>query len=797
MVGVLALLFVFTVQAQDQKMIKGIVRSEGNPVPNATVSLLKQTDRSLVKLALTNVAGEFEFSVPGDSSYLLTVSSIGFDSLSVPAQINKLNQLEISRSAESLTAVTVAGRRPMVEARLDKMVVNVDASPTNTGTNALELLAKSPGISVDRDGNISLKGKQGVMVLIDGKQTYLSAEELASYLRSLPSSQLDQIEIMTQPSAKFDAAGNSGVINLKTKKNRQMGFNGSVTVSYAQGNYPKSPNSFNFNYKKGRVNLFTNGGYTYWQMDQTQLLYRRFHQQQTVSRFDQVGTEFHASHGYNARVGLDYTVNPKTTIGFVVNGNYSLFKGRNYSLGNFYDEGKTTIDSSILAENYSRNPWNRINANANFRRSINKEGREITADIDYIKYHSKRSQYTDNRSVYPNQNAVTYLLRADLPANISIYSAKVDYVHPLNKQAKIEAGLKSSFVETDNNAPYETFDDQLGKWVDDRRKDHFIYEERISAAYLNFSQQLKKWSFQGGLRGEHTESTGKQVLISKKISKSYLQLFPTAYIAYAMNDKNQFSVSYGRRIGRPNYRDLNPFQYFLDLYTYNQGNPYLAPQFTHNTELTHIFKGRLSTTLNYTYTTDIINDILKQDDESKVTYQTKENVATRSNLGIALSYNAPITSWWTTSLFGNLSNQVYKGMVNNRMLKADVSSYMFNFTQQFKFAKTWGAEISGFYQSKNLMTSMFLLDPIYSVSFGASKQILKNKGSLKLSVNDPFKLEKVDVSIKHDNIDMVVKNRWDNRRVALSFTYRFSKGESVSQQRKTGSAQEEQKRIGN
>ena len=256
-------------------------------------------------------------------------------------------------------------------------------------------------------------------------------------------------------------------------------------------------------------------------------------------------------------------------------------------------------------------------------------------------------------------------------------------------------------------------------------------------------------------------------------------------------------MSYGRRIERPNYQDLNPFQRLLDLYTYNKGNPYLSPQFTNNIELSHIFNGRLSTTINFTSTTDIINDILKQDDQTKVTYQTKENVASRRNVGLAVSYNAPITKWWTTSMYGNVFNNYYKGVVNNVMLSTDVTSFMFNFNQQFKFAKTWGAEVSGFYQSRQLTTSVFVIDPIYVINFGASKQILKNKGTIRLSVIDPFQLQKVDVHIDHGNIDMTVLNTWDNRRVGLTFTYRFNKGQAVQQRkRSSGSAQDEQNRIG-
>jgi hypothetical protein len=794
------LFFLAPIVAQDSLSVKGSVRDAEKPLAAVTVSLIKASDSSLVKLALTNQEGVYEFHGIKRGSYRIMTTFVGLAtqySEAVELTVNReLPLITMQPQAQSLAGVTVQAKRPLVEARLDKMVVNVDASPSNAANNVLEVLEKSPGISVDRDGNISLKGKQGVIVLMDGKQTYLSGQDLANLLKSMSASQLDQIEIMTQPSAKYDAAGNSGIINLRTKKNKTMGFNGSVSTSFVQGNYPKSPNSFSFNYRKGKVNFFSNGGYTFWQSNSDQTLTRNFHDNGTTTVFDQVGFQKNTSHNFNLRLGMDYAVNAKTNLGFTVNGISNSNDGMNLSNGRFFKKGTSVTDSSIAALNDQDNTFKNFSTNINFRKQLNTSGRELSADIDYIRYSSEIDQYTDNKVLYPASPLSQYLLRAILPTDINIYTAKVDYAHPLGKDAKFETGAKTSLIKTDNNAPYETFDEAQDKWVDDKRKDHFAYDEQISAVYINFSKQVKKWGFQTGLRGEHTHSKGKQILLNKSISRDYFQVFPTAYVSYSMNDKNQFGLNYGRRIERPDYQDMNPFQQFLDLYTYNQGNPYLTPQFTNSVELSHIFAGKLSTTLNYTHTTDIINDILKQDDVTKVTFQTKENVATSRNIGISVSYNAPLKKWWTISLYGNGYNNLYKGLVNNVMLKTDVYTYMFNMNNQFKFAKTWGAEVSGFYQSRSLMTSMFIIDPIYVLSFGASKQILKNKGSLRLSIIDPFRLQKANVWIRHDNIDMLVTNRWDNRRVGLTFTYRFAKGQAVQQRRQTGGASDEQKRIG-
>jgi len=794
--------------AQTGAKISGQVLESGNKgVNGVSVSLMKVQDSSLIKVAVSDKNGQYEFDNIKDGQYFITFTSVGYEKKSTAAFSVGSNSTfhvpatTLQEAAKGLGGVTVQARRPLVENKIDKMVVNVDASPTNAGANALEVLEKSPGVSVDRDGNISIKGKQGIIVLIDGKQTYLSGQDLANLLRNMPANQLDQIEIMTQPSAKFDASGNSGILNLRTKKSLTKGFNGTINLSYVQGRYPKSPNSFSFNYRSGKINFFTNLSYSYWSGFNDQHLSRRIDN----TLFDQKADQKHHGHNYSARVGLDYSIDKKTTIGFLVNGIYNPRRWENDGHTDFVSGG--TIDSFSTVQTINRDTWKNFGANLNFRRVLNAEGRELTADLDRIQYDTRSRQTSDNYTFLPNGSITgnpenPFLLRGNLPAQITIYSGKVDYVHPLSKVSKFEAGLKSSVVTTDNDAQYSYYNLPESKWmIDNTRSNRFKYEENINAAYANYSRQIKKWGIQTGLRLENTISKGHQLgnALQKDSSfkKNYTQLFPTAYVSYNLNDNNTFGLSYGRRIERPNYQDMNPFQYFLDQYTFRQGNPNLTPQFTHNIELSHNYRKALNTTLSYTSTTDILNDILKQNDETKVTYQTKENVAKRQTLGFSVSYNAPVTKWWTTSIFMNVNNSHYEGIVNNAPLDVNLTSFMGNASQQFRFAKTWSAEVNGFYRTSAQETGLFLIRPMGVVSFGFGKQIFQNKGSLKLNIYDPFYIQQARVIIKHENIDAKVNNRWDNRRVGINFTYRFSKGQNVQpQRRRASSAQEEQNRVG-
>jgi hypothetical protein len=782
--------------------------SEEKPLEGATISLLKAKDSSLAKVAVTDKAGNFELEKTADGKYLVKISAVGFESwMSQIFEISgansrvHLNGIKLPVANKQLGNVVVTATRPLIENKIDKTVVNVEASVTNVGGTAMDVLEKSPGISVDKDGNISLKGKQGVIILIDGKPTYLSGQDLTNLLKNTPALQLDQIEIMSQPSAKYDASGNSGVINIKTKRSKQGGFNGSATLGYTQGAYPKTSNNVNVNFRKGKVNLFASYGYSYFRGFNEVTITRNFRDKNTkllTGSMSQVSTMNFIGEPHSLKLGADFFATKKTTLGFVLNGFYNGRRMTGNSLAELCN-GEGTISSYNRATNNSRDPWKNYSANVNFRHVFDTLGKELTADVDVVGYNTKTQQRSNNDSLSPAfiLEGNPYILNGNLPSDINIYTAKADYTHPLKNNAKFEAGIKSSYVKTDNDAQYTTWDKPSNSWVFDGRSNHFLYNENINAAYVNYNKQIKKWGFQLGLRYENTNSKGRQLTNNQTFTKNYHQLFPTSYISYAANKDNTFSLSYGRRIERPNYHDMNPFQYFLDKYTYREGNPYLTPQFSHNIELSHNYKGQLNTSINYTRTTDIIDDVLLQNDTTKVTFQTKRNIAVRRNIGISVSYNKAITKIWSVNVYGNAFNNYYEGIINNAQLHTNYTAYMFNVTNQFHFDKGWSGEISGFYRSKTLETGLIVANPMGMFSFGASKQVLKNKGTVRLNVRDPFWLMKFSGYTQFDNVDVHVKSKWDNRQVSLNFTYRFGKNNNATPQRKRSSAsQEEQNRVG-
>lgn len=793
--------------SQTAGKITGSIKDGGNQkiIDAATISLLYSKDSSLVKSAIADKDGDFLFENVKDGSYLISATSLGHSkAYSAPFTISQEHAshdagvLQIVPVSQNLKEVVVETKRPMIERKADRTIVNVDASVSNVGSSAMDVLEKSPGITVDKDGNISLRGKQGVKIFIDGKPSYLSGADLANLLKSMTSAQLDQIEIMTNPSAKYDAAGNAGVINIKTKKNKTLGYNGNISSSYTQGKYARTNQSINLNYRTKAVNLF--GSYNYWlnKSDQQLNIVRRFRDKdskQLLSIFDQQSNFTNRNTSSNAKLGADVTLSKKTTIGAVVSGfvNNEQFKNANTTL---LQNSAAVTESSTLATTQVDGKWKNFSTNLNLRHVFDSTGRELTFDADYMHYAQENRQglynhYFDNAHI---PNAPSDTLLSNIPSDIKIYSLKADYTQSLKGNAKLEAGVKASFVKTDNNAQYDSLINGQ-KVTDFGRTNHFVYDEEIKAAYVNLNKQFnKKWSIQTGLRLENTIAKGNQVTTNQVFKRNYTQLFPTAYVGYEMNAKNNFSVNYGRRIDRPDYADMNPFYFFLDKYTYQAGNTNLRPQFSHNIELSHTYAGNFTTSLNYSKTTDLINDVFDQDEEKKETFITKNNIASRRQYGVTVTTLIPVKKFLKINVYANFSNNRFKGFINNADVDLQSNLFMANVNSQWSLGKGWNAELSGFFRSKGL-ESVMLIGNVGALNGGISKAVLKNTGTLKLGFRDILWTQQFKGTANYSYIDMSFNQKRDSRQVSLSFNWRFGKGKAAAPKRKIGGANEEQNRV--
>ena len=795
-------------KAQSSGKISGTITDGGNQkiIDAATISLLKLKDSSLVKLSLSDKEGHFSFENVRNGTYLVMATSIGHrkvysNKIAITNNDDiSIRSLQLVAQTTTLKEVAVENKKPFIERKIDKTILNVDASITNAGSTALDVLEKAPGVSVDKDGNISLKGKQGVMVMLDGKPSYISGADLVNFLRNLPASNLDQIEIMTNPSAKYDAAGNSGIINIKTKKIKQKGFNGSLSTTYGQGDYSKTNNSLNLNYRVGKINVFSTVSANYRKNFEDLYINRKYTNSDKSLKaiFNQNTNSIKNNYNYNAKLGMDFYASKKTTLGFVLTG-YTTPGNETGNSTSFLTSSNGKLDSIVTADRIENYEWKNGGINLNLRHTFDSTGRELSADIDILNYNSNKDQSFKNGIYNPDwTNRNNDELAGELPSKIKIYSAKVDYSQPLKKGLKMDAGVKFSYVTSDNNANYFNVINN-SKNIDWDKTNHFTYKENINAAYINLSKTIKKWGLQAGLRAENTNNAGDQFGNPDQVAhpdssfkKGYTNIFPTAYASYDANKKNQFAFSFGRRINRPDYEDLNPFLFFLDKFTYGAGNPFLKPLYANVFEVSHTYKQFLTTTLNYSNTKDLFSESFEQ--KGFATIVSQRNFGKVNN--VSLSSNAQLSpaKWWKAMIYAEARFQEYKGVLSDQNLNIHGTNYTLNINNQFTFKKGWSAELSGFYRTKGI-EGQIIIHALNQINAGVKKDVLKGKGSLKLLVRDMFGPMKVIGNINFQNTEASFKQYRDTRVASLSFNYRFGKPIKGLKSRKSGGANEEQNRV--
>lgn len=798
----LSALFFFATNLWSQTISGILIDADKKAIAGVNISLSLVDDSVIKQTKTTDDHGKYFFEVVPTGTYTIKTSRTGYSPIQTqPFYFSNndttLPPIILQKATIQLAGVVVTAKKPPFENKAGKTVVNVDALPSNTGLNVLEILEKTPGVAVNADGNISVKGKQGVLILIDGKPTYMSGAQLTNLLKSMQSSQLDQIEIMTSPPARYDAAGNSGVINIKTKKNVVKGTNGTATFGYDQGFYPRYNAGINLNYRNDKLNIF--GGYNggHWDGDGTLYIYRKLSQSGSGAF---LGTSDQASHRrnlgnyHNTKLGMDYSISKKDVVGFVVNTSFSdRSENQNSESTIFNPDGK--INDRLQSKNKNSGNSKNLITNLNYKHSFDSAGRELSFDVDQAYYVNKNFADLSTQVLKPDGslNGSPVYLRGDIPSTINIYSVKTDYAHPFSKSFKLETGLKASLVNTDNIVVYER-DKGNGWQPDETRSNHFIYKENINAAYITLSKSFKSWGLSGGLRAENTHANGRLITQDSVFKRSYINLFPSAGIGYTINDKHQLNLVYNRRVSRPDYDNLNPFVFFLDSLTFSKGNPYLQPQFTNNIELSHTFRKFLTTTINYTITNDIITELLKQD--GLLTYQTNENFARQRQLGAAVTANFPVTKWWNLNVYANVYNNVFEGMYNdgqrNYPVKKEVTAFNGNFISAITFAKTWNYELSGWYGK--FEEGLLIGDNMGAINTAISKQVFKKKGTVKFGVRDVFATQVFSGYAQYANVDTRVKNVRDTRRFNISFTYKFGKSNiKPIRNRKTGA--EEQNRV--
>jgi iron complex outermembrane recepter protein len=788
-----------------------VVNEQKAALENVTVELLRSRDSSLVKAAISDAKGEAVFENIRLGSYLVKAGMTGHRAVySAPAALLEagsriqLPGITLVKTSKEMQEVTVTARKPFIQKLTDRIVVNVESSIISAGSSAMDVLERSPGVSIDQNDVISLRRRQGVVIMIDGKPTPMTGADLANYLRGLPSGAIERIDIITNPSAKYDAAGNSGIIDIRMKKDQRLGANGTFTAGYGQGVYPKANAGTTFNYRNKKVNLFGNYNYAYRVGLNHLILDRNFFDNGSFSGADKKDNYSKSPlSSHTVRVGADFFPGKKTIVGFVINSNLNHFTRNNDNSSLVIDDQYRPVNTfQSLATNNDH--ANNAVANLNFKHTFDSTGREITADVDYGVY--KSTSLTTNATKYYKLNGSQlqpdYVLNGDQSGKLTLKTAKTDYVHPLRKGARLEAGFKTSFVSSDNDAKF--FDVSNGTPQNDVNKtNHFFYDENNNAGYINVSKEFKKFSLQLGLRGEQTNVKTRQAIGNVQWDSSYFQLFPSAFFNYKLKEDKTLGISVSRRIDRPGYSQLNPFLFLIDVTTYATGRPGLLPQLTWSYELSYTVKS-VSVTLGYSHTVnnqniaiarfrDVFPNIPSADN---VTVQIPINIASSDYVGISASAPIRINKWWNMINNANLYYNHFNGTLGETTLNNGRPAFDVRSNNTFSFKKGWVAEFNANFNTGGQYGFM-VLNPQWGIGAGVQKSIMQGKGTIRFNITDIFWTNLPKAVITYENYIEKWHAYRETRVANLSFTYRFGKNTVAAARRRATGSEEERQRAGN
>lgn len=783
------------------KITGAVIDEQQKSLDYATISLLKAKDSTLVKTSLTDLSGNYSFDNITTGDYLISATMVGYKkayskpfNLSETNSIIRVDEIRLTTESKTLKEVSIVAQKPFIERKMDKLVMNVEGSSVSAGNTAMEVLEKAPGVTVDKDDNISMKGKQGVLIMLDGKQTYMSSADVSNMLRNMQSSEIQSIELITSPSAKYDAAGTSGIINIKTKKSKNMGFNGTLTSGAGYGKTSKYNGGTTLNYRQNNVNVFGNYSYANNGRLNNLNLNRQVNDAGTVTNFVQLNDWDNRRFSNSFKGGMDYSINKNNTIGVLVNG----YANKNDEKSNSYTTRKNNLDETeiinVLGNNIEK--YHNMAYNLNYKGTLDTAGKELSVDVDYSNYKGNHDELrnnsytTTNLPPKENSNVKNYTL-----SNIDVKSVKVDYTHPLNKTTKFEAGLKSSIVKTDNDLLYATLVNNM--WVADADySNRFLYDENINAAYMNFSKEIKNTGIQLGLRAENTISTGNSITQNQVTKRNYLEFFPSVSLSQKLGKNHELGLSYSRRIDRPGYDDLNPFLNFLDEYTFQKGNPYLNPQFTNSFDLSHTYKGGITTTLNYSHTKDVMTTVTEQEDATLKTYAIQRNLDEQQIIGITIYAPVPLAKWWNINNNLQVFDMSFKSKSNGGTLNSGQTAVTYNMDHSFTINKTFTAEASVQYQSP-LQYGIFKIQAQTVMNAGFKKSFMSNKVNLKFNMNDIFNTRKQRLSTTYQNMNLNFTEAGESQIARVTLTYRFGKNEVKAARRRSTGLEDETNRMKN
>jgi iron complex outermembrane receptor protein len=794
----LLLLFVinYTAQSQSYKINGSIVTDKAEKL--AGISVLLFANNKLIKAEITNVEGKFTFQNSASGTYSLKTSFIGYEEFVLPSVVVNSSNIElpiltIKETSAQLSEVVIVKEKPMIQVLADKTVFNIENTINAIGSSGFELLRKAPGVIIDNNDNLIVEGKSGVLIYIDGKQSFLSGADLTNYLKTIQANDIEAIEIITQPSSKYDAAGNAGIVNIKLKKNKNFGTNGTFSTGLNLGEFGTSVNSLSLNNRNKKNNIYGNYSNRFGRNFNFINLYR----QQSNTIFDSRSESINETNANNVKVGYDYYHNAKNTFGIVVTGNFNNGFGNSATRTPIRPVNSNANTSVLNSANDVRNKSYNLYSNLNYKYQGANE-KSFNVDLDFGKFNSERSNYQPNFYFDGTETIViSQVINAqETPIDINISSLKSDYEQQLLK-GKVGVGFKSSIVQTKNT--FNVFN-YLGDTTifNETRSNLFNYTENINAVYANYNRNFKKINFQLGVRVENTNSDGKLLSTqnneNERVKRNYTDFFPSGGVTYLPNDNNSFALIYSKRIERPSYQSLNPFENQIDELSFNRGNPFLQPQYTNNIKLSHTYKYKLITTLSYSYINDFFAQVTEAVGVDK-NFLTTKNVANNEIINLGISYPFKVVKWWNVYLSASGFYSRYIP-IDPSFIALEQETFNIYAQNTFNLPAAITMEVSGWFNSPSVWGGTYRVESLGSLDLAFQRKFLNKKLNARIAFSDIFFTSPWRGSTEFGDLIINGDGGNDSRQVRFSLNYNFGSDEVKKARTRNTGLEDEKNRIG-
>ncbi|MDJ0368022.1 TonB-dependent receptor [Hymenobacter sp. H14-R3] len=798
--GCLVLAGPLTTRAQTRAAVSGQATGPAGPVEFATVTLHRATDSVAVKTEFSDASGAFQLEAVAGPRYLVSVAQVGFarawsPAFELPAAGLALAPLRLAASqATALKEVTVTGRKPPYERLADRTVANVADSPLAAGATTLDVLGRSPGVTLDAGNNLSLRGRQGVLVVVDGKRVPLTGQELADYLRALPAQQVQSLELITNPPASYDAQGGAGVIAINLKKDQRLGLNGSANVSYGRGELGKFTGGGSLNYRRQKLNLYANYAYA----DRRNFLRLDFDRQfaatpqNPASRTLQYNDQASQLRSHTGKVGLDLNLSKRTLLGVSVSTLVSRTTSNTPSATQVFDgAGQSTGRYSANAAQDINRPSGSLNLNLRHALADSANAGFITFDADYARYHTTRLLALNTYFEAPARP--TNLLSGDQRSNVDIGALKADFSQPLPRRTRLDGGAKVTRVASDSDVGFANTVSGVTTAAPDI-SNQFRYRENVNAAYLSLRQARPSTSLQAGLRAEQSNTRAETVGGASRV-RHYIQLFPSVLVQHTLNKQHALALAAGRRLDRPSYVQLNPIRSYLDATSYRTGNLDLVPATSYNVELSHTYRQKFTTALAYARTSQpIVNVVQPAPDGGQLVVNRDVNLSTQHFYTLTLTAPLELTKWWTVYANGLFYYNRYQGALAGTTLDRGGFATNLTLNNSFVLPRGWVAEVNGFYESREVFQFQ-VIQPRGQVTAGVQKSLWNKQATLRLNVADIFYTVPTRVASTYNNFTENYYRREDTRVVTAAFSYRFGNGKVAAARRRAAGAEEELRRA--